>query len=394
MQPHKFRTRLKKLIVAWVLLAATAPVWSGGVAVLGTTLSDNGDNDGFADTGETVSLRLTVQNTSGISLSEVTVRLVAQDPATACVSAPEIFVGDLAPGEITLTDPFVLTMAQTVDGTPQGLHPVPSSTTFGLAIFSQPENQPAFPSKLTIHLDQNVAGGGGPTTFFESFEGTFGAFENENIDQGHNDLETADGYRCQYTDPDWVNSNTYDSAQFGEECYMGNSPAQADAVLWGLSGPNFSPLGGRGFSGFHSMFYGIDLGPPKNWTTPFGNLEAVRTSAPINLGWDGTAPTLSFKQQVSFADDRIQPVLEPDEGYDRGLVMVQLADAAVVPSGAGSGSSRTRTFTTRPTKPRPSTAPSIPRTTETPRTISSTPRTPVAASAHRRRAIPSWPSCC
>jgi hypothetical protein len=39
-----------------------------GIAIVGTELTDNGDDDGFAETYETVSLRVTVQNPTGLDL--------------------------------------------------------------------------------------------------------------------------------------------------------------------------------------------------------------------------------------------------------------------------------------------------------------------------------------
>ena len=57
----------------------TAPAWAGGVVV-----SDNGDGDGFAETRETVSFRLPVQDTSGMDLTNVTPRLAARPPVIVC----------------------------------------------------------------------------------------------------------------------------------------------------------------------------------------------------------------------------------------------------------------------------------------------------------------------
>jgi hypothetical protein len=56
-------------------LLIAPPIRAGGLAILNTALEDNGDDDGFADTSETVSLRLTVQNTSGMNLTDITVVL-------------------------------------------------------------------------------------------------------------------------------------------------------------------------------------------------------------------------------------------------------------------------------------------------------------------------------
>ena len=44
------------LPIAFVCVLAAAPAMGGGVAILNTVLSDNGDDDGWADTRETVKL--------------------------------------------------------------------------------------------------------------------------------------------------------------------------------------------------------------------------------------------------------------------------------------------------------------------------------------------------
>ena len=46
------------LLVGSLFLSVSPPAWAGGVAILNTVLSDNGDDDGFADTRETVTLGL------------------------------------------------------------------------------------------------------------------------------------------------------------------------------------------------------------------------------------------------------------------------------------------------------------------------------------------------
>ena len=51
-------------LLGFALLLIAPSVQAGGLAILNTVLEDNGDDDGFADTSETVSLRLTVQKES------------------------------------------------------------------------------------------------------------------------------------------------------------------------------------------------------------------------------------------------------------------------------------------------------------------------------------------
>ena len=326
-------TALAARALTMLALLAALPAWGGGVAIVNTIVSDNGDGDGFADTRETVSLRLNVKNTSGMALSDVTLRLWPRPPALVCLTVPEITVGSLAVGESRLTDPFIFTVLD-VDRGGSGLTALDDlSIGFDVAATSEPVTQ-LVSAEITLDLDLDVSGGSGPMTFFESFEGMdLGQFEVDNIDAGKFGLEASDGYRCQYNDPDFPNSNTYGNG-YADVCYMGASALHTDKTYWGLSGPGISPLGGRAFSGFHSLFYGLDLGPPENWTTPLGNLEAVRSVLPIHLGWNGVLPELAIKHQVSLFDHRCSPgSLAPGTAYDRAVVMAQLADDAGNPVG-------------------------------------------------------------
>ena len=315
------------VVGALLLFLAVNPAFSGGVGIVNTIVSDNGDGDGYADTRETVDLRLTLQNTSGANLSGVTAELVSFSPLV-CISNPTVDVGALAAGEIKLTDAFSFTVAD-VDRATLGLGPQDDlSAIFELEITAGTQEQPVYPSDFTLDFDLDVSGGAGPTPFLESFEETLGAFEIENLDAGKSSLIGSDGFRCQHSDPDWVGSNDPGRTV----CHLGASAAHADAVFWGLSGPDFSPGGGRGFSGFHALFFGIDFGEPLNWTTPAQMLEAARTTDPVALGWDGVSPGLSIKHQTSLLDSRL--VNAPDgRSSDRAVVMVQLADDQDDPAG-------------------------------------------------------------
>jgi len=309
-------------LVAIVVFAT--PVFSGGLAVLETQLSDDGDHDGYADTRETVELRLTVQNTTGDPLTGVTGELTTGDASTACISVGSITIGDLTAGETRLTDPFVFTIGD-LDRAELGLGPYDLLTAdFALAFHASPSDPPAIPSSLTFDLDLDVAGGSGPTTFVESFEGALGTFEIQNLDESRHSAEASDGYRCQYTDP-WKPPASCDPGPCFDECSLGMSSAQAAAVHWGVSGPGISSDGGRAFSGTHSLYFGIDLGASDGFTTPLATLEAVVTTDPILLAWDGVAPELSFAHQASFVDGRAS-FLSMENAVDRSVVMVQVAD--------------------------------------------------------------------
>lgn len=309
-------------LICGVLLLATSLNVAGGLAITGVTLTEDGDNDGFADTRETVSVQLTVKNTSGQALSGVAANFANPVP-TGCASTPQIAIGSLAVDEVKSVGPLVFVTE--LDRATLGLGPFDElAATFQISADSDQGEIPVFPPELTFDLDLEVSSGSGPTTFFESFEGSLGQFEIDNMDQGLTTLAAADGWHCQTSDPDWVNSNISGAPETQATCYPGITTAHADAVFWGLSGPGISHFNGRAFTGFHSLFFGIDLGEPTpgNFTTPLSILEAARTSSPIALGWSGVTPTLTFKHQISFVDELVQY----DGGFDRGVVMLQFAD--------------------------------------------------------------------
>ena len=77
------------------LIFLAPPLLAGGVNVVSTELLDNGDGDGFADTFETASLRLTVQDTTGLDLHDVVLQLSSSSPVVACISRPIVYLGNL-----------------------------------------------------------------------------------------------------------------------------------------------------------------------------------------------------------------------------------------------------------------------------------------------------------
>jgi len=329
-----------------------APVMAGGVAIVSTELSDNGDDDGFADTLETVHLRLVLQNTTGVAQTNVVMRLSTETPEIACVGRPLVVVGDLAAGETRLTEAFVLTVGD-VDRASLGLGELDDlSAQFEVTVFSDQLASFARAPVLTLDLDLDVTGGAGATTFFEGFEsGDLASFTSQNLDAGRSSLSGSDEFRCQYSDPDWTGSNSYGHIT---DCFLGATAQQADATYWQVDGPGPDPgWPGRGFSGSHSLYYGIELDPALGHTTPLAVLEATRTGDPINIGWgrvcegDGitecvddlgcpigdscvaTRPIVTFKHQVSLYNFRTDRTTQ----MDRGVVQVQLADESGQPVG-------------------------------------------------------------
>src|SRR6185503_18603919 len=73
-------------------------------------------------------------------------------------------------------------------------------------------------------------------------------------------------------------------------------------------------------------------GPAGMDTTRLKQLDAIRTTNPINLGWNGVTSELRFKHQVGLVDcDYVN--CPGGETVDRGVVHLQVATSA----GTGSG---------------------------------------------------------
>jgi len=344
--------RLALLALAGVLLCQHAPALAnhGGVVVVNTMLSDNGDDDDYADTNETVEMRLTVRNVDGSNLPTMIALLETDDPKIECVTVPMIEIGPLFAGESRLTGPFVFKVAD-VNRTSIG---ETFSVTFDVTIATAQQSDLAVVPTITLNLDLDVSGGSGPTTFFEGFEsGGFGAFTTMHLDQGlggsatdGSDNDNSNGYRCQYSDPNSPSSNSYGSGN-GRDCYL-NPTGRPDAFYW-------QTRVDRSYSGTHSLYFGVPLSPELGFTTPMAQLEAVRTTDPINLGWARACslthsltctddadcppeencvqvtPQLSVKHQISLVDRRTQG--PTGRSLDRGIVQVQLADVAGDPVG-------------------------------------------------------------
>jgi hypothetical protein len=134
----------------------------------------------------------------------------------------------------------------------------------------------------------------------------------------------------QYNDPDFPNSNSYGSTP----CYLGFSTPTDNGYDWHVHGTS-SPDAGRAYLGNNSLHWGVHAGPASADTTRLKQLDAIRTTLPINLGWNGVTSVLSFKHQVGLVDtDYISG--DTNNAADRGVVQVQLAGS----SGTGVGTWR------------------------------------------------------
>ncbi|MCP3981019.1 MAG: S8 family serine peptidase [bacterium] len=291
--------------------------------VTGVALTDNGDGDGWADTNETAVLRLSVFNAGFEDLTGVTAFISSDDAKIDCVLDSAVEIGDLAAGDTTLSSGSARLRVADVDRATSGLGPLdPFEIELAVRFVADGFDATSLPQAIALSIDLDASGGGAPTTYLEGFEvaSGFGSFTTMNLDFGMvtgDPLANSDGYRCQFSDPDWVNSNSYNAIT---DCFVGPTEALADAYNWQVHQPTDID-GGRAFSGTRSLYMGI-FGPEADeHTTPLATLEAVGSDQPIDLDSSGPSPELSFVHQVSMYDDG--PV---DEAPDRGVVMAQLAD--------------------------------------------------------------------
>ncbi|MCP3982208.1 MAG: S8 family serine peptidase [bacterium] len=314
----------------FVRTTTTVFLTSGDLAFVGSVLSDNGDNDGWADTNETVDMQIRVANKTDVDLTGCTGRLASNDSKIDCIIDSFVSIGDLEVDQETLTaQAFRFHVSSVADRTLASKTELDDySARFTVILQCDQFGANSRPQSLVLDLDLNGAGGGAPTTYFEGFEfaSGLGSFTTMNLDFGLHSGDpfvASDGFRCQYSDPDWLNSNSHGEIT---DCFIGATALQADAFFWQVHRPS-DVDGGRAYTGTHSLYMGI-FGPAADeHTTPMATLEAVRSNNPISLGWDGVSPELSFKQQISLADARTLNLI-PGESADRAVVQVQLANAA------------------------------------------------------------------
>ncbi len=304
----------------------TGVVDRADIVVTRVLLTDNGDHDGFADPNETVSLYVTLRNSSGADRDGIVVLVSSTDPTVDCLPSPAVAFGSLLAGvEREATVAAVFHVADVVRSDPFGS----LTATFDFQISGNDFGGTVRPQRAGVDLDLNVSGGVLPSTFTEGFEGAgFGTFTTMSLDTDRASLPLSEGYRCQYTDPDLPNSSSYGNTF----CYVGFTNAANNGYDWHVHGLT-APDGGRAYLGNQSLHWGVHSGPASADTTRLKQLDAIRTTLPINLGWNGVASVLSFKHQIGLTD-RDHTAGPEDTAWDRGVVQVQLAGTSGTPVGA------------------------------------------------------------
>ena len=294
-----------------------------------------GDDDGYADAGETVDLVLKLSNKSGLDLDDIVVGLVTSDPKVECISVPLVAVNSALNATTFFTPPFRVKIA----GAPLVERASVAEilrAAFRVTVRSNKFDTLTRSMEFFLELDYSVAGTPISSPFVEDFEGSeLGAFTLQTLDAGRTTLALSDGYRCQYSDPFGPNTNSPGRS----DCFLG-FPGDPPAGVndWHIQANNAANCNsGRAYTGVRSLRWGTcpsTATSPARDTVRLKQIDAVRTIEPINLPNHSAGPELSFKHQVSFLDNRnIASFNSPGESADRGVVQVQLADIAGNPIG-------------------------------------------------------------
>ena len=313
----------------FIAAAATVNITAGRIALKGYTMTlvgtpgVNGDDDNFADANETLDLAVTFTNKSGVDVDDLVATLGTTDPNIACISKPIVSVGSLLNKGVATAPPFRFKVANvsrtTVD---QVLR-----ATFTLTLRSNRFDVLTRSMSLTLDLDLNAAAPGTTSAFVEGFEAAsgFGLFTIDTLDAGKNNLVAVNGMRCQYNDPDFINTN----GPGNPDCFLGFAGDPTSGVNdWHVHKNN--PANGnvgRAYLGAQSLHYGVHVGTTaKRDTTRLRQLDAIRTTASINLPLTSANPELVFAHQASLVDSRLITNIGIGEATDRGVVELQLAD--------------------------------------------------------------------
>jgi len=352
------------------------------VVVQGFDFVDNGDGDDFLDTRETGTFKVLLNNKCPYPLNNCILRITTNSSDIACIQNPVVAIPRLecaGPAPCALPNdtlqespPILITAGQGLwECNDAGATPCESTADCPAtsSCVQNTDNPPVaqftvtmrcdeidaleipqdFSMTLDININYNTAN---QTTWSEGFENSNGAdlsdggteFVAENNDLGipgntlAEGLANGQGWRCQYTDPDWENSNSSGN-EVETNCFPAHTLAHSQKIYWRIDGQNIPENlvdAGRAKSGVRSMYFGVyDQIAVQNGlpclTTPEGTVEGVRTSDPIYLGVN-PPPVLSWWHQVSLMDSRRENV-PAGFGSERGIVQLQFADANDDPLG-------------------------------------------------------------
>jgi len=335
------------------------------------------DGDGYPDTNETVDLYVTLSNKHSFDVTNLVVQASVSDPKIECVLSSVRTVASLAASGSVEVGPFRFKVSGLADrgGTVPAVSCASSvcsngagactistecrktrddvyAATFTLAMSADQFdlNQTAQQVALDVDLDSS-----NPvvttSSYAQGFELGFGNFQLQNLDVNIASNSASNLYRCQYSDPDFINSSSYGET----DCYLGFIAGQVPNNDWHVH-TTMAPDGGRSYLGVQSLHYGHHTpGNPGLDTTMLSQMDAIRT-ANINLAARvcsalqsgfvqscnsaadctnpaspcvSASPELSFKHQVSTADNR-HTNTPNGHTVDRFVVHAQIAGTGTI----------------------------------------------------------------
>ncbi len=293
-----------------------------------SVVSDNGDDDGYADACETVTIDITLRNyvTSGGEFTDLT---------SVYVTIDNVFVDSNSDGSDDLIACVLDPMAAYGDIPALGSKTNPSSDRFQFQVNCDVDRTSIYEElngSFTVNVTANEIGGvSQPISFhlpldldasgssleepvqFEDFESPSHKFEFLRVNH-------QDGIRCQYNDPDNPNGMSYGRSN----CEIDTLPAYMDQD-WHIHDSTM-PDGGRAYLNNKSLHWGYHRDPadPAEDTSHFQEMHVARVKSgdKINLGLGN--PVLSFKHQINLADDRLGN--PPGEASDRAILMIAKTD--------------------------------------------------------------------
>jgi hypothetical protein len=318
----------------FLLANATVTVTAGRIdlkaytLILVGTAPTNGDNDGFADAQETIDMAVTFINKSGLDVDDLTATLGSTDPNIECISKPLVTVpavpATIPKNGVATSGSFRFKVA---DVNRTNLNDSLKAT-FNLTLRSKQFDAITRTMTLTLDLDLNATGSVGTLAFVEDFEGgSFGKFTLQSLDAGKNSLANSNGMRCQYNDPDFINSNSPGN----EDCFLGFAADGTTTVNdWHIHQNNAANGNvGRAYTGLSSAHWGVHIGTTaKRDTGRYKQLDAIKTFNAINLPLSTQNPELVFAHQVSLVDNRGIGNITNGEVADRAVVQITVLNTA------------------------------------------------------------------
>src|SRR5262249_42748115 len=132
-------------------------------------VSDNGDNDGIADNGETVTMDITIQNNTAAALTNAKVTILTDSSTIDCITDNQALYGSVAAGASATnptSDRFVFHVKPTVACTDWQ---APPTARFTVVITADGLDGSSSLQTFNLNLDLDTTSTGGTYTYSQNF---------------------------------------------------------------------------------------------------------------------------------------------------------------------------------------------------------------------------------